>query len=160
MLSPDLMDGVVLERFAEIVSADELPTTLGDGAAQHLAFPDNDADRRCRERELSMQPHRLAPPSEFDCDLQRRVRAFLAGRHYQALRRLQVDVESDAVVLSGTVPTFHQRQVAVECAAHVAGVLRVVDRLNVSDLPEEHHHESEHNPKGHVESLECFLKKG
>jgi len=41
------MDGVVLERFAEIVSADELPTTLGDGAAQHLAFPVNDADRPC-----------------------------------------------------------------------------------------------------------------
>jgi len=84
-----------------------------------------------------MQPHRLTPPSEFDCDLQRRVRAFLAGRHHQALRRLRVDVEADAVVLSGTVPTFHQRQVAVECAKHVAGVLRVVDRLNVSDLPEE-----------------------
>jgi len=160
MLSPDLTDGVILERFTDIVSADELPTTFGGGAAEHFAFPDSDKDRRCRERELSMQPHRLAPPSEFDCDLQRRVRAFLAGRHYQALRRLRVDVEADAVVLSGTVPTFHQRQVAVECAAHVAGVLRVVDRLNVSDLPEEHHHESEHNPEGNVESLECFLKKG
>ena len=84
-----------------------------------------------------MQPPRLAPASEFDCDLPRRVRAFLAGRHYRVPRRLQVDVEGSAVVLSGTVRTFHQRRIPFECAKHVAGVPLVIDRLNVSDRSRE-----------------------
>lgn len=82
-------------------------------------------------------PH-LAPTSEFDCDLQRRVHAFLADRHYQALRRLQIEVKDGVVLLSGTLPTFHQRQVALDCARHVAGVLRVIDRLNVLDPLTQH----------------------
>lgn len=117
---------------------DESRTTLGGGAAQRSAFPVGGAERRSWQQVLPMQPPRLAPISEFDCDLQCRVRAFLASRHYQALRRLRIDVENGAVVLSGTVPTFHQRQIACECARHVAGVLRVIDRLHVSDLSTEH----------------------
>lgn len=138
MLPHDLTDGTYLDRFAEFVSTDESRTTLGDGAAQRLAFPVSATDRHAWEQIPCTKPPRLTPISEFDCDLQRRVRAFLAGRHYQALRRLRVGVEDGAVVLSGTVPSFHQRQVAFECAKHVAGVLRVIDRLHVSDRSTEH----------------------
>ncbi len=138
MLPHDLTDRTYLDQFAEFVSADESRTTLDSEAAQLLDFPLSDADHLSLEQELPMHPPRLASTSEFDCELQRRVRAFLAGRHYQALRRLRIDVEEGAVVLSGTLPTFHQRQIAVECARHVAGVLRVIDRLNVSDPSTQH----------------------
>jgi len=123
MLPHDLTDRTCLDRFAE-VSVDESRTMLGGGAGC-LAFP-------------VINPPRLAPTSEFDRDLQCRVRAFLAGRHYQALRRLRIEVKDGTVVLSGALPTFHQRQIALECARHVAGVLRVIDRLDVSDPPTEH----------------------
>lgn len=137
MLTHDLTDRTYLDQFAEFVSADESRTTLGDGAAQRLAFPVSAADRRAWKQPRRMQPPCLTPTSEFDCDLQRRVRAFLAGQHYQALLRLRVGVEDGAVVLSGTVPTYHQRQVAIQCAKHVAGELRVIDRLDVSDWSQE-----------------------
>ncbi|MDZ4779708.1 MAG: BON domain-containing protein [Planctomycetia bacterium] len=136
MLPHDLTDRTCLDRFAE-VSVDESRTMLGGGAGC-LAFPVSDADRRSWEQKLLINPPRLAPTSEFDRDLQCRVRAFLAGRHYQALRRLRIEVKDGTVVLSGALPTFHQRQIALECARHVAGVLRVIDRLDVSDPPTEH----------------------
>lgn len=129
-LSPPQSHAKALPDLLTAVRAGENGRTESD--------PVNGVDRRSWEEKLPIHPARLAPTSEFDCDLQRRVRSFLASRHYQALRCLRIDVTDGAVVLSGTVPTFHQRQVAFECAKHVAGVLRVIDRLNVSDLSTEH----------------------
>jgi hypothetical protein len=129
MLSDELTDRTCLDRFAERDSADNARRPSYQAACFSGRRRGSPLQEKCP---LMDSPH-LAPTSEFDRDLQRRVHAFLADRHYQALRRLQIEVKDGVVLLSGTLPTFHQRQVALDCARHVAGVLRVIDRLNVSN---------------------------
>lgn len=71
---------------------------------------------------------------EADCDLVLRVRNLLHQRGYEPLRTLQISVEQGAVVVRGTVPAYYLRQVAVECARRVAGVNRLIDRIEVEHL--------------------------
>lgn len=70
-----------------------------------------------------------------ELDLANRVKSFLAGRHFGPLRSLRVEVLGDTVLLAGTVSSFHERQVALECCKRVAGVRHVVDEVVVASLP-------------------------
>jgi osmotically-inducible protein OsmY len=63
-----------------------------------------------------------------DNDLATRVRASLQGKRAE-LAFLFVDVESGTVRLSGRVPSFHLRQLAISAAKHVAGVRHVIDGI-------------------------------
>ena len=69
---------------------------------------------------------------ESTADLTVPVKLFLIERHYPALRDVCVEVHGDTVVLTGQVPTFHERQLAVASCRRVAGVLAVADRLSVA----------------------------
>lgn len=62
------------------------------------------------------------------CDL---IKRFLAAQHYASFRKLDVTIVGDSVILVGSLPSFHERQLAVSICQHVAGVRRVVDRLVV-----------------------------
>jgi hypothetical protein len=66
-----------------------------------------------------------------DRDLERRVRLFLFGRGYAALRLVTVNVTNGVVALRGRLPSFYMRQLAVECTKRVAGVRQMVDDLQV-----------------------------
>lgn len=66
---------------------------------------------------------------EDEQDLLCRVKAFLNGRH--SLRNLRVEVIDDMVLVAGSVSTFHERQLAIECCKRVAGVRQVVDEMTV-----------------------------
>jgi osmotically-inducible protein OsmY len=44
-------------------------------------------------------------------------------------------MRDDALVLAGTVPTFHLKQIAQELAAHTRGVAKVENRLQVTNRP-------------------------
>jgi len=71
------------------------------------------------------------PPTPQDSIVQERVERFLAASNIPALRRLSVSVEGDVVSLNGEVSTFYEKQMAVQFTSRVAGVVRIVDRINV-----------------------------
>jgi len=68
-----------------------------------------------------------------DEDLIRRVRLSVDRSRQHGLRLIDIEVVGDAVVLSGQVVTFHQKQLATAFARRVAGVIQVVNRLEVQD---------------------------
>jgi osmotically-inducible protein OsmY len=70
---------------------------------------------------------------QIDDVLCARVREFLALQHFPSLRKLGVTACGDTVVLYGSVPSFHDRQMAVAYCQHVTGVHHVVDQLVVSE---------------------------
>jgi osmotically-inducible protein OsmY len=64
-------------------------------------------------------------------DLELRVRNFLDGRNIPGLRRLGVAVKAGQVTLHGRVRTFYEKQLALHCCQRVAGVIQVVDAIEV-----------------------------
>jgi osmotically-inducible protein OsmY len=68
-------------------------------------------------------------------DLEGRVRLFFASAKRSSLRRIKVNIAGDAVVLSGCVQTYHEKQLATKFAQRVAGVVRVVNRVEACDWP-------------------------
>ena len=68
-----------------------------------------------------------------DHELCARVRQFLALQHFPSLRKLDLTACGDTIVLYGSVPSFHERQLAVAFCRRVTGVHHVVDQLVVSE---------------------------
>ena len=64
-------------------------------------------------------------------ELAQRVRLFLDNSNIPALRHVCVKAEGDAIVLSGAVQSYYEKQMAVQFSSRVAGVLRVVDSIVV-----------------------------
>lgn len=73
----------------------------------------------------------FCPDSVTPTELCHRVRQVLDSQHFVSLRNLDVTLDGDNLILAGCVPSFHERQLAVELCRHVAGVQRVIDRLVV-----------------------------
>jgi hypothetical protein len=71
-------------------------------------------------------------PENEDRELERRVKNFLAQRSIPGLRRLTVEVDGHSVLLRGHVRTYYEKQLAVNCCQRVAGVLNVIDWIEVS----------------------------
>ena len=67
-----------------------------------------------------------------DRDLMLRVKDFLRQQSFGSHRTLAVSVEQGVVVLQGRVPTFYQRQIAVARIHRLAGVIRVIDQIEVT----------------------------
>jgi osmotically-inducible protein OsmY len=85
-----------------------------------------------RRRELNEAPARsFSPRHTANEDLKRRVATFLAGKHRPALRNLSVEAENGVVTLRGKVPSFHEKQLSVQLARRVAGVVRLIDDVVV-----------------------------
>jgi osmotically-inducible protein OsmY len=74
-----------------------------------------------------------------DEDLRFRVFNFLHSRHFPKLRVLQVKAQNGVVTLSGKVTSYYEKQVALNSCRRVAGVLSLVDCVDVleeeNDLP-------------------------
>ena len=73
----------------------------------------------------------LAETTPADRDLQHRVALFIHQRQLTKGARLTVAARRGVVTLTGTVPTFHQRQLLITFARHVAGAVQVIDELEV-----------------------------
>ncbi len=71
----------------------------------------------------------------FDKDLERRIVSFLEALHVPGLRHLDVQASSGVVTLSGRVMTFYEKQLCNECCRRVAGVLQVVNSVEVVGIP-------------------------
>jgi hypothetical protein len=76
------------------------------------------------------------PPGDpADQDLKRRVALFLAGRHVPSLRYLEVEARGGIVTLRGRVGSFYEKQLSQQCCRRVAGVIELVDRVEVTAPP-------------------------
>ncbi len=71
-----------------------------------------------------------------DRDLERRVVNFLAGRQVPGLRNLSVKASSGVVTISGRVMTFYEKQLCNQCCRRVAGVLELINSVDVTSIPE------------------------
>ena len=68
-----------------------------------------------------------------DHDLERRVRVYLTGRHVSGLRQIAVRARNGTVTLQGQVDSFYQKQLCLTCCRHVAGVITLVDEVEVAE---------------------------
>jgi len=67
-----------------------------------------------------------------DTDLKRRILSFLSQRHIPALRRVEIDVQNGTVAIQGRVNSFYEKQLCLSCCQRVAGVVRIVDLVEVA----------------------------
>lgn len=79
-----------------------------------------------------MQRTELPPSAAADCDLKRRVSNYLASRYFPSLRRLEIEADSGIVTIRGRVSSFHEKQVALHSCQRVAGVVQLVDAVDVN----------------------------
>lgn len=81
-------------------------------------------------KEMTMQkaPNRIG---FSDRDVRFRVESYLNSKHFPSFRSLDVQVEQGIVTLTGSVENFHERQVALHTCMRVAGVLEMVDQVQV-----------------------------
>ncbi len=77
-----------------------------------------------------VQGQLLSP--QADQELQRRIENCLYARHLPALRYLTIEADNGTVYVSGTVSTFHEKQIVNHVCRHVAGVLQMVDDVEVA----------------------------
>lgn len=66
-----------------------------------------------------------------DRELERRVVGFLKARHVPSLRHLAVEANNGTVTLRGRVYSFYEKQLCQHCCQRVAGVVRLVDAVDV-----------------------------
>lgn len=73
-----------------------------------------------------------------DDDLGHRLVNFLHGRHVPEQESVHLDVHGGTVVVSGRLRSRHSKWLCIECCRHVAGVIKLVDELEVNaTAPEE-----------------------
>lgn len=77
--------------------------------------------------------HRSPEHNDDAADLKRRVVNFLATKNRPGLRLLEVEVNGDVVILRGRVRSYYEKQLAGHLCERVAGVLRVMDDIDVVD---------------------------
>ena len=73
-----------------------------------------------------------APAANHDRDLERRVVNYLLGYKMPTLRAIDVQSDHGRVTLRGTVSSFYQRQLCIHCCLRVAGVIRLIDEIEVA----------------------------
>ena len=74
----------------------------------------------------------FAGGNENDRELERRVIGFLVQCRIPSLRRIVVEVREGIVTLHGRVQSFYQRQLCLNCCQRVAGVVKLVDLIEVA----------------------------
>jgi carbon storage regulator len=124
--SPDTSCGQTL---SEELTADDL--------AQETQSSPTHGRRTGRASGIATPPRRrsVQDGKTTDRELQRRIKNFLEGLNLSALRDLEVEVHSGAAVITGQVRTFYHKQLATSCCQRVAGVLSVLNEVQVTDLP-------------------------
>jgi osmotically-inducible protein OsmY len=75
----------------------------------------------------------FTPEKEQSVDelLARRVRNFVTSNRIPGSATLRVDADSGVVTLGGHVGSFYQKQLWIHGTQRVAGVIRVVDQIEV-----------------------------
>ena len=71
----------------------------------------------------------------IDEDLQQRVVSYLFDRQRPSLRKISVNVDNGTVTLTGKLESFYEKQLCISSCQRVAGVIRLIDRLDVVETP-------------------------
>ena len=66
-----------------------------------------------------------------DREVQRRITTFLRTRNFACFAGLEVCVDEGRVTLQGRVPGYYEKQVALNSCRRVAGVMDLVDLVEV-----------------------------
>lgn len=66
-----------------------------------------------------------------DRDLEQRIIGYLARRHVPSLRQLAVEAKNGIVTVRGQVRSFYEKQLSSHCCRRVAGVVQLVNEINV-----------------------------
>ena len=69
---------------------------------------------------------------ENDLDLARRVENYLHSKQVRSLKSVAVEADGGRVVLRGDVGSFYEKQLCLSCTRRVAGVLDLVDEIEVA----------------------------
>lgn len=69
--------------------------------------------------------------ARHDRDLESRVANYLLGYKMPALRELDVEADNGTVIVRGRVQSFYQKQLCINCSRRVAGVIRLIDEVEV-----------------------------
>ncbi len=80
---------------------------------------------------MSTTPTQAGPSNSLTADVTRRIVNLLWQRGGPWLATVDVRFDRGTATLSGTVRSFHERQLCIDCCRHVPGVHRVVDELKV-----------------------------
>ena len=73
----------------------------------------------------------ILKPHRHDADLSERVALLVQQRGLAFDSDVRIEARGGVVTLRGTVPTYYRRQLLYSSARRVAGVLEVVDELEV-----------------------------
>ena len=71
--------------------------------------------------------------ASHDVDLRRRVQSFLNDTNMPGLRQLAIEARDGTVTLRGTVRTYYEKQLSQQRCKRVAGVIRLVDKVEVAN---------------------------
>ena len=66
-----------------------------------------------------------------DARVERRVLRNLTDARRDTLRRLRVTADEGVVTVAGEVACYYERQLAISCCQHAAGVERIIDEVIV-----------------------------
>jgi hypothetical protein len=83
------------------------------------------------EGEVAVESNNGFLSESSDTNLRHNVATTLHQTGYFQHRTLDIAVDHGTVILEGNLPTWHLRQIALECIRRVTGVVRVVDRIRV-----------------------------
>ena len=79
--------------------------------------------------------------TQEDVDLENRIANFLSQRRVPDGKRIRTNARLGTVVISGKLPSRHAKWLCIECCRHVAGVVKLIDRVDVepehAQLPRE-----------------------
>ena len=70
-----------------------------------------------------------------DHDLEHRIVNFLQDRHVPECQGVQVKATVGTVIVSGQVSSAHSKWLCMECCRHVAGVIKLVDKVRIASAP-------------------------
>ena len=107
------------------------PTAISPARPKHLDEVRHRDEASPLRHFRSDAPHRAASPSRRLHSLQQRVLDALVNSGYAALTFVACDVDGGRVILHGSVPSYHLKQLAQVHALRVDGVGRVENRLEV-----------------------------
>ena len=65
-------------------------------------------------------------------DLENRVFLQLNSQNFPVFKKLSINANSDRVIISGTVRSFYERQVAINSVRQVRGVVNLTDNITVA----------------------------
>ena len=90
-------------------------------------------ENKSLQRKCASTEECTVPASGSDLELQRRVVSFLADSNMPGLRQLKVHAADGTVTINGTVRTYYEKQLSQQRCKRVAGVVRLVDQIEVSN---------------------------